>query len=75
MLNSYTMEDGRIRHYSDAGLAIRQVETGNVYADAVDVAPVRYTYEETDIPLETPVRPEATPADYESALRELGVNV
>ena len=42
----------RIRHYSDEGYKIRQVETGAVYDDAVDVVPCRYTYEETDIPVE-----------------------
>ena len=41
-----------VRTYSDSGLKIRQVETGNVYDDAVDVAPCRYTYEETDEPIE-----------------------
>ena len=40
----------RIRTYSDAGMQIRQVETGILYHDAVDV-PGRYTYEETDIPI------------------------
>ena len=38
----------RIRHYSSEGFKIRQVETGIVYEDAVDVLPCRYTYEETD---------------------------
>ena len=40
----------RIRTYSDAGMQIRQVETGILYHDAVDV-PGKYTYEETDIPI------------------------
>ena len=46
----------RIRHYSDLGMKIRQVETGIVYDDAVDIIPCRYTYEETDIPIE-PIDP------------------
>lgn len=41
-----------VRHYSDAGMMIRQVETGIEYSEAVDVAPVRYTYEETDTPID-----------------------
>lgn len=41
-----------VRTYSDSGLKIRQIETGDVYDDAVDVAPCRYTYEETDEPIE-----------------------
>lgn len=37
-----------IKHQSDRGKYIRQVETGKEYASAVDVIPCRYTYEETD---------------------------
>lgn len=47
----------RVRHYSDENLKIRQVETGNIYEDAIDIIPCPYTYEETDIPIE-PVEPE-----------------
>lgn len=47
----------RVRHYSDQQLKIRQVETGIVYEDAVDVLPCRYTYEETNEPIIT-VEPE-----------------
>ena len=43
--------NGRIRHYSDAGFKIRQIETGVLYDDAVDVLPCRYTYGETDEPI------------------------
>lgn len=42
----------RIRHYSDVGYKIRQIETGVLYDDAVDVLPCRYTYEETDEPID-----------------------
>ena len=41
-----------IKHYSDENKMILQVETGVKYADAVDVYPCRYTYEETDEPIE-----------------------
>lgn len=41
----------RIRHYSDAGFKIRQIETGVLYDDAVDVLPCKYTYEEIDEPI------------------------
>ena len=37
-----------IKHESDAGKYIRQVETGREYASAVDVVPCKYTYEETE---------------------------
>ena len=37
-----------IRHYSDKDVKLKQVETGILYDEAVDVIPCRYTYEETD---------------------------
>lgn len=47
------IENGeRERRYSDKNMKLRQIETGNIYEDAVDVIPCRYTYEETDIPIE-----------------------
>ncbi len=41
-----------IKHESDSGKMMRQIETGREYASAVDVMPCRYIYEETekDIP-------------------------
>ena len=40
------------RTYSDSKLMIRQVETGNVYAEAIDVESAVYTYEETDMSID-----------------------
>lgn len=45
-------EGTRDRRYSDKNVKLRQIETGNIYEDAVDVIPCIYTYEETDIPIE-----------------------
>ena len=42
------------RTYSDAGMMIRQNETGVEYAEAVDVAGAPYTYTETETPIKTP---------------------
>ena len=36
------------RTYSDTNHYIRQVETGNIYFDAIDIEGAPYTYEETD---------------------------
>lgn len=49
-----TRKDGvnLYRTYSDNKLMIKQVETGNVYAEAIDVENAVYTYEETDMPIE-----------------------
>ena len=44
------------RRYSDNGKKMLQVETGRLYDDAVDVKPCRYTYIETDGPID-PVYP------------------
>ena len=40
------------RTYSESKLMIRQVETGNVYAEAIDVENVAYTYEETGMSID-----------------------
>ena len=41
-----------IRHYSDGGFMLLQNETGIEYADPVDLVPCRYTYTETNKPVE-----------------------
>ena len=46
------MVGDRIRHYSDKNMKIRQIETGIVYDDAVDIYPCPYTYEETNEPID-----------------------
>ena len=48
MIKTEFLNDGTlIKHYSDAGFMLLQVETGAKYSDPVDVVPCRYTYEET----------------------------
>lgn len=49
----YLNEGTLIKHYSDAGFMLLQVETGIKYADPVDCVPCRYTYEETTEKIET----------------------
>lgn len=51
MIQTEMVTPKRIRHYSDEGMMIRQVETGIIYQDAVDKIPCRYTYEETNTPI------------------------
>lgn len=51
MIKTETLPNNRIRHYSDSGMMMRQVETGILYADAVDTLPLKYSYEETDQPV------------------------
>ena len=45
-------DNTRERRYSDKQFKLLQVETGNLYEDAVDVIPCIYTYEETEEPIE-----------------------
>ena len=42
-----------IKHESDSGKYIRQVETGIEYESALDIVPCRYTYEETERDIES----------------------
>lgn len=46
------VHENLVKHYSDEGVYIRQVETGAEYSEAVDVIPCKYTYKETDKPIE-----------------------
>lgn len=55
--------------YSDKGYLIKQVETGELYQEAIDIENAPYTYEETDILIEE----EVTEQDYLEALAKLGV--
>ena len=49
MIKTEMMRDGAlIRHFSDAGMMIRQNETGVEYIEAIDVDGTPYTYTETD---------------------------
>ena len=48
ILTEYLNDGTLIRHYSDAGSMLLQVETGAKYSDPIDVVPCRYTYVETD---------------------------
>ena len=52
-------EDGvtLYRTYSDSDHYIKQVETGAVYSEAIDVENSGYTYEETDKEIEDLVTP------------------
>lgn len=52
MIVEEMISSDRVRHYSNLGVKIRQVETNKVYDDAEDVVPCRYTYEETDEPVD-----------------------
>ena len=48
ILTEYLNDGTLIKHYSDSGYMLLQVETGLKYSDPVDVVPCGYTYEETN---------------------------
>lgn len=57
------------RTYSDAGMMIRQNETGTEYTEAIDVENAAYTYTETETPIEAPeMTTEERLQDAETAL-------
>ena len=41
-----------IRHYSNLNVKLRQIETDELFNDAIDLLPCQFTYEETDIPID-----------------------
>ena len=59
------------RTYSDKGLMIER--EGVRYSEAIDPAELNRRYTETDEPIDS--TDEATEADYQAALREMGVEV
>lgn len=76
LLNEGTL----IKHYSNSGyVLLLQNETGEKYADPIDIVPCVYTYTETDEPVEVDEEVydenEATVEDYQNALREVGVDI
>ena len=49
MIKTEFLNDGTlIKHYSNEGFMLLQVETGVKYSDPIDVVPCAYTYIETD---------------------------
>lgn len=60
------------RTYSDKGMMIER--DGVRYSEAIDPAELNRQYTETDEPIEGDPT-EATEADYQNALREMGVQV
>ena len=49
MIQVEYLNDGTlIRHYSDCGYLLLQIETGMKYSDPIDAVPCSYTYTETD---------------------------
>lgn len=61
MLITETITDGGrtfVHSYSDAGMLIKQNETGVLYEDAIDITPCPFTYVETDEPIDPDRNPD-----------------
>lgn len=53
MIKTELLKNGTlIRHFSDNGKKLSQIETGVEYDEAIDIIPCRYTYKETDTEVE-----------------------
>ena len=48
MIIEEILSEHLVRHYSDKGVKLKQVETGVTYDEAIDLIPCEFTYEETD---------------------------
>lgn len=51
------LQNGLISRRSDQNVYIRQRETGKEYIEAIDVLPCKYTYVETDKPIQSSADP------------------
>lgn len=52
MIIKEILSETLVKRYSDKGVKLKQVETGVVYDEAIDLIPCQYTYEETNEPIE-----------------------
>lgn len=52
MIISERINDKLVKHYSDEGFYILQNETGVEYSEAIDLMPCKYTYTETNKPID-----------------------
>lgn len=72
MIKTEYLNDGTlIKHYSDAGYMLLQVETGVKYSDPVDVVPCRYTYIETDEYIDSETEGEITGEEFMNMIKEV----
>lgn len=71
ILTEFLNNETLIKHYSDKGVMLLQVETGLLYSDPVDVVPCRYTYEETDVFAEGESEEEITGEEFLTMVKEV----
>lgn len=71
ILTEYLNNGTLIRHYSDKGVLLLQVETGAKYSDPVDVVPCPYTYEETNELIDVDESEEISDEEFVDMLEEV----
>lgn len=71
MVKEQILNETLVRHYSDEGKKIRQIETDIIYDEAIDIIPCRYTYEQTDIPGIDQINQELSAEEIEEALNRI----
>lgn len=52
IIEEFLNDNTLVKHYSDQGFKLRQIETGIIYDDPIDINPCPYTYEETEEKIE-----------------------
>lgn len=53
MIVEQIFNENTVLHFSDQGMKIRQIETGFLFDEAGDLIPCEYTYEETNVPIDS----------------------
>lgn len=71
ILTEYLNDGTLVKHYSDAGFMLRQIETGAEYAEPIDLVPCVYTYEETEKYIDGDGNEEVTGDEFLSMVKEV----
>ena len=71
ILTEYLNNDTLVKHWSDKGVLLLQVETGSKYSDPVDVVPCPFTYEETDELVDVDESEEISDEEFVDMLEEV----
>ena len=74
MIVEQIFDENTVLHFSDQGMKIRQIETGFLFDEAGDFIPCEYTYEETNIPIDS-IQPEEEEIDIEEAFGIITGNI
>lgn len=71
ILTEYLNNGTLVKHWSDKGVLLLQVETGAKYSDPVDIVPCPFTYEETNEPIDADDSYEISDEEFMDMLEEV----